>query len=1045
MKNLKPAFFFILTSIVFSISFTSIIKAQTLDDRVNDILSKMTLEEKILQLHHEGGFNTADNTLLGIPGFIMSDGPHGVRDGNATAFPVGIAMAATWDPNEIYKVGLAMGQEFRAKGKNQALGPCMDVTRDPRNGRSPESGGEDSYLISKITSSLIRGIQSTGCIATAKHFNGVNKQVNRTSNNDVISQRLLMEEYGLNFRTAVQDGGVLSVMNSYNLINGEKAAENENLLTNILHNYWGFPTYVVSDWASIWSSEKAIKAGCDVCMGSDNYQNDLLKLVGMGAVPESVIDNAVRRVLKTKILSGMLDYYPSGNPDDLNSNEHQQIALESALKSIVLLKNEDNILPLDKDTINTIALIGPSADVAQVDGSGSSYVTPFYSVSPKTAFENKIGASKIIYAKGCDINSTDMSGFADAVTAAKNADVVVFVGGLDKSQEGEGFDRVGGSIDLPGRQQDLINYLATINKKIIVVLESGGICGINRSINNMKGLLYAFYPGQEGGNAIADVLFGDYNPGGKLPVTMPKTDSQLPAWNADYTDDYGCGYRWFDEKGIQPQFAFGYGISYTTFSFSNLSIAPQSVPAGQIVTVSADVKNTGKLKGDEVVQLYLSYGFSDPVMPKKQLKSFKRVTLEPGETKNVTFKISSEELYYYNEADSSYEVKPGDYSVQIGGSSDNLVLKGNFTIQSTTTKPDLQILRIRTVPRFPAKGDSVLFLADIANRGTGPIPDDLSGEVKFFVNGEEVSDAINFTKPIKPGGMALVCANTGPAESNKWFADKTGKFEISAVVNPNNSIDECIKNNNSFTDYLTVIQQPPKNLALYKKVVASSVESSDYPAKNAVDGSLNTRWSSNFSDPQYLYIDLGSIHHINQVVLNWETAYAKEYFIQVSDDTTNWRDVAHITNGQGGVDKFNFSADARYVRMYGLKRGSEWGYSLFEFQVFNVDTSSGTGIYETSNNNLPEHFLLENNYPNPFNPSTNISYEIPRSSNVKLEIYNAAGKLVRNLINDYQTKGKHSVKWDGKNSTGKMLSSGIYLYRLSTGDLTVTKKMILLK
>ena len=464
----------------------------TIEDRINSLINQMTLQEKIEQLHKEGGFNTSDNTRLGIPGFIMADGPHGVRDGFATCFPVGIAMAATWDVNLVSRIGRATGKEFRGKGKHQALGPCMDLCRDPRNGRSPESGGEDPFLCGQITTALIKGIQSTACIATAKHFNCVNKQNNRHNNDVTITQRMLMEHYGLNFRNAVQMGGLFSVMNAYNLINGEKCAQNFNLLSTVLRDNWGFPFYVVSDWGSIWNSQAAITAGCDICMGSDHYQNDLLNLVEGGIVSESVIDEAVKRVLKTKLFAGMLDYYPPGDGSDVNSLEHQQLSLEAGRKCIVLLKNKDNILPLDKNSLDTIAVIGPSANVAQLDGSGSSYVTPFYSVSPRAGIENKVGNNKVFYTKGCDINSSDTSDFANATHLAASADVVIYFGGLDASQEGEGFDRVGGSTALPGKQNQLINQLAVANNNIIVVLESGGICSVNNFIDNIKGLLYAF-------------------------------------------------------------------------------------------------------------------------------------------------------------------------------------------------------------------------------------------------------------------------------------------------------------------------------------------------------------------------------------------------------------------------------------------------------------------------------------------------------------------------------------------------------------------------
>ena len=313
------AFYIVLTILV---STNARLIAQTVEDRITTILSQMTTDEKILQLHAEGGFNTADNTRLSIPGFVMSDGPHGVRDGLATSFPVGIGMASTWDVDLAQRVGRAMGEEFRGKGKHQSLGPCLDLDRDPRNGRSPETGGEDPYVCAQITTAVVKGIQSTPCIATVKHYNANHRETNRTTNNIIASQRVLNEHNGLAFRTAVQQGGVFSVMNAYNLIDGQKCAENSTLLTTILRTHWGFPYYVVSDWGSIWNSQNAITAGCDICMGSDNYKNDLPSLISSGAVPMEVIDQAVRCVLRTKILAGMLDYLPPGNPDDVNSKDH---------------------------------------------------------------------------------------------------------------------------------------------------------------------------------------------------------------------------------------------------------------------------------------------------------------------------------------------------------------------------------------------------------------------------------------------------------------------------------------------------------------------------------------------------------------------------------------------------------------------------------------------------------------------------------------------------------------------------------------------------
>jgi beta-glucosidase len=1014
--------------------------AETLEERIDGILSRMTLEEKILQLHQEGGMNTADNARLGVPGFLMADGPHGVREGVATSFPVGIAMAATWDTSIAFRVGEAMGREFRGKGKSQALGPCMDLCRDPRNGRSPETGGEDPFLCAQVTTAVTRGVQSAHCIATVKHYNCKGRQLNRTENDHIVSRRNLMEHYGLNFRSAVQTGGAMCVMNAYNLINGEKCAENRDLLTRILRDDWGFPYYVVSDWGSIRSSERAIKAGCDICMGSDNYRNDLPGLAARGAVQESVIDEAVRRVLRTKMAAGMLDDPKAGNPSDVGSPENRQICLDAGRKSIVLLKNRDGILPLDRAKIGKLALIGPAADQALTDGTGSSWVSPIHTVSPLQGIAEKIGTDRILYARGCDINSTSSAGFSEALEAASQADVVVYVGGLDGTQEGEGLDRVGDSIDLPAKQQELINALAAANPNLVAVLESGGICGINRCIAGIKGLLYAFYPGQEGGTAIADVLFGDVNPGGRLPVTMPKTDSQLPERDTDYNNDFGCGYRWFDEMRIAPQFAFGYGLSYTTFQYENLSVTPASVPAGQRISIRADVRNTGSMAGDEVVQLYLTSDAPRVWMPKKQLKGFRRIFLEPGETKTVTFTLTPEELYYFDESSDGYEVEPGAYTVRVGGSSDNLPLQGAFFITSAAKKPDLQIANIRMIPPFPKKDSKVIFLATVVNRGTGPSPADVTHRVSFRVDGKEASWSSNFRHAIPAGGMALAAADGGPSGANVWKAGDPRTVTITAAVDPSNLVAETLEDNNTLSVQAKIRPNPPKNLALGAAVTATSVEREGLEAANAVDGNPSTRWSSAFSDPQTLTVDLKAVCEIDRVVLNWESAYGTEYEILASLDGFLWLEAASVTDGNGGADTLSIAANARYVRLTATRRGTEWGYSLHEFQVYSDRTEP-----EPDGTDIPESCYLDYGFPNPFNHRTTIPYGLKDGGRVRIAIFDASGRLMKTLVDALLDAGRYEAEWDGRDGTGTALSSGVYLIRMNADGFSKTGKILHLK
>ena len=471
------------------------------ENPVNALIGRMALAEKIGQLSGSDWMDTADNLRLGIPKLAVADGPHGIREGKATSFPTGIGMVATWDPPLLAQVGAALGREVQGKGRNQVLGPCLDITRDPRNGRSPESGGEEPYLIGKIGAAFVRGIQSTQAIATPKHFAAKNHQTNRRNANYLIDARTWHEFYGLPFRLAVQEGGAWSIMSAYNWINNRPSSANHELLTEILRDEWGFAGYVVSDWNSIYTNAaQALNAGLDLEMPHmpGKYPAELPGAVASGEVTTATLDRAVGRVLQTKVTAGLLSSYPLGNPADVCSPEHRALALKVAQEGLVLLKNEDHILPLNKTQPLSIALIGPSADVAQLDGWGSSAVDACYAYTPKQGIENRTKGFPVdvVYAKGCDINSADTSGFDQAIAAARAADVVVFVGGLDNTQEGEELDRVGGSVQLPGQQQALINALAAANPNLVVVLESGGIVALEQSIANIKGLIYAFYPGQ---------------------------------------------------------------------------------------------------------------------------------------------------------------------------------------------------------------------------------------------------------------------------------------------------------------------------------------------------------------------------------------------------------------------------------------------------------------------------------------------------------------------------------------------------------------------
>ena len=801
-------------SFLLLLPFSQINGQSLLESRINELINEMSTEEKISQLINSSFGETPSNTRLKIPGFVMDDGPHGVRfavDSNgrsATSFPTGIAMAATFDENIALKVGEAMGIEFWAFNRNVQLGPCIDLCRDPRGGRSAESGGEDPYLAGHIGKALAIGIQKSPVVATVKHYMGESKQSNRHNMDVQATDRWLMDFSGYNFRTVVQEAGVLSVMGSYNKINGDKGCESSALLATNLRERWGFPFFVVSDWDAIWNSSKAIKAGTNICMGSNKYAVDLPGMVANGTVTMADINKAVRHVLRTKILNGMLDNFPVGNATDAKTAAIIATNKLAAQKSIILLKNSNNadntpILPLRKTV--KIALIGPNATSENLNCFGSSETFPSNAVSVKEGLEAKIGAANISYAYGCDVNSTSKAGFDAALALAANADVVVFAGGLDASQEGEaydiGADRKSGSVDLPGQQQELINKLATVNPNIVVVIQSGGVCGLNSCLTNIKGLVYSFYAAQEAGNAIADVLFGDYNPAGRMPVSMVKRDADLPLWTEDtfrrFTDNLDGGYRWLDEKNITPEYAFGFGLSYTAYSYSNLVVSNVTV-AGQPVAVSVDVKNTGEIAGEEVVQLYLSCPSTQEVwMPKKQLRGFKRVALQPNETKKVTFQLTADDFYYWD--GSQYIAQSGDFTIRVGGASDNLPLTKSITLIEGNKKPDLRITQLYTMPRYPKKRQQVSFYALVKNQGNAINPVSSPFNIKFMIDGGDVANAESIPVLIAPGQVQLI-ASTGV-----WTSDQTGKKVLSAELNfTEGDLVEWDVNNNTFAHTIEV-------------------------------------------------------------------------------------------------------------------------------------------------------------------------------------------------------------------------------------------------
>lgn len=675
--------------------------ALPIEDRVDDLLSRMTLQEKIDQLSGDPGlegFTTIYNDRLEIPQIKCVDCPHGVRWGYATFFPVPIAFGSTWDVDLVEEAAEVIGRECRAKGRNMGLAPCINLIRDPRGGRVFETYSEDSYMLSQMALAYVNGLQSQNVIATTKHYICNNSEDVRWNEGAVqIDERTLREIYLPIFRRPIQTGKAWSIMGAYNGVNGEYCCYNEWILREILKEEWGFEGFVVSDWGACHSTISSIKAGLDLEMPrTDYYGEPLLQAVEDESVDTVYIDEAVRRILRAKFWAGLFDEIDPVDESVVESPEHISVALELAKESIVLLKNEGSILPLDEYDIDSIGVIGPNANTDFRGQGGSSAVTSSYAVNVLDGIINKVGDSiEVMYAEGCEIGRehapsyipeiTDSVKFQQALDVAEKSDVVILVVGLSGTIESEGNDRA--HLIFPGVQEQLIKEVISVNSNTILVLKNGSPLTTVLEIDNMSlfeacpAILEVWYPGQEGGTAVADVIFGDYNPGGKLPLTFPKSVSDLPSWDFDYTNDYteGRGYKYFDKQGIEPLFPFGHGLSYTEFEYSDLQINPIMSLDGQI-TVRVNVTNVGDVEGDEVVQLYIhDLKRSTDDQPVKELKGFSRITLAPAETQIVEFTLTPGHLAFHDEL-INFLVEPGLFEVMVGSSSRDIRLEGFFYI-----------------------------------------------------------------------------------------------------------------------------------------------------------------------------------------------------------------------------------------------------------------------------------------------------------------------------------------------------------------------------
>jgi len=676
-----------------------------IERRVADLVARLTLEEKVSQMVHAA----PAIERLGIPKYNWwNECLHGVaRAGIATVFPQAIGLAATWNVDLVHRIAVAISDEARAKHHEAVRqgvrdiykgltfwSPNINIFRDPRWGRGQETYGEDPYLTARLGVAFVRGLQGDDArylklVATPKHFavhSGPEAERHRFDAR--VDERDLRQTYLPAFEACVQEGKAASVMGAYNRTNGEPCCASPTLLGKILRKEWGFDGYVVSDcWAigDIYKHHKvvatveeaaalAVKAGCDLNCGE--AFGALLAAVAQGLVTEETIDQAVQRLFMARFRLGLFDppeMVPYTQiPFAVNdSPEHRALALQAARESIVLLKNQDRCLPLRQD-LQSIAVIGPNADEATVL-LGNYHGTPSRSVTPLQGLQARVSpATEVLYAPGCDLLDESAADFAEALALARRADVVIFVGGISQLVEGEEGQREGvaggrrsrgdrDDLNLPSVQEKLLQALHATGKPVVLVLLNGSALAVNWASEHLPAIVEAWYPGEEGGTALAEVLFGDYNPAGRLPVTFYKSLSDLPPF-----EDYRMGgrtYRYFDGE---PLFPFGYGLSYTTFAYSRLRLSAATITPTETLTVSLDVQNVGQRAGDEVVQLYVSDVVASVPVPIRQLAGFSRLHLKPGEKQTVAFTLTPRQLSLIDDAGRRV-VEPGEFQLAIGG------------------------------------------------------------------------------------------------------------------------------------------------------------------------------------------------------------------------------------------------------------------------------------------------------------------------------------------------------------------------------------------
>lgn len=718
-----------------------------IEQRIDDALARMTLQEKIRVIHAQSKFSSAGVPRLGFPDFWTDDGPHGVRpdvlwdeweqagqtNDSCVAFPALTCLAATWNPDMSLIYGKSLGEEALYRGKDMILGPGVNINRTPLGGRNFEYMGEDPYLASTMVVPYVQGLQSMGVSACVKHYCLNNDEEYRHQVNVVVSDRALHEIYLPAFKAAVQQGKAWAIMGAYNIYKNEHNCHNQYTLNKILKGDWAFDGVVVSDWGGCHDTDQAVKNGLDMEFGSwtnglsagtsnayDNYFLATPYIIGIqsGKYTTKELDDKVRRVLRLFFRTTMNRNRPHGF---LCSESHYEAARRIADEGIVLLQNNGNILPIDRNKAKRILVVGENAIKMMTVGGGSSSLKVQREILPLEGLRQRFGNDVVVdYARGYvgDVsgeyngvttgqklkdNRSESKLIAEAVEKAKNADYVIVVGGLNKSdyQDCEGHDRK--QYELPYAQNRLIEALAKTTKRLVYVNISGNAVAMPWK-DKVGAIVQAWFIGSEAGNAIADVLMGDANPSGKLPFTWYASLNDCGAhalntypgtWRSakdksagfskiideEYKEGVYVGYRWTDKNNIKPTFAFGHGLSYTTFSMSNLRQSAKEMTRDGKLTFTVTVKNTGSKRGAETVQLYIKDKKSSVDRPVKELKGFKKVWLEPGEQKDVDMTIDNNALAYYDETTGTWKSEDGEFDALVGNASDNIMLKSRFMLK----------------------------------------------------------------------------------------------------------------------------------------------------------------------------------------------------------------------------------------------------------------------------------------------------------------------------------------------------------------------------